>query len=79
LLRGCFRLKIEYISTKRAEFRNPPSEGRPNRSASFNAISAQFIDFFERDPDSCHHPKEDIVYEKFRLGMCDILFIRASR
>jgi hemerythrin-like domain-containing protein len=24
------------------------------------------IDFFQKYPDSCHHPKEDIVYEKFR-------------
>lgn len=24
------------------------------------------IDFFAKYPDSCHHPKEDIVYEKFK-------------
>jgi hemerythrin-like domain-containing protein len=24
------------------------------------------IDFFEKYPDSCHHPKEDIIYEKFK-------------
>lgn len=24
------------------------------------------IDFFEKYPDTCHHPKEDIVYEKFK-------------
>lgn len=34
---------------------------RPN----YEVISS-VIDFFERYPDSCHHPKEDIVYERFR-------------
>jgi hemerythrin-like domain-containing protein len=24
------------------------------------------IDFFKKYPDSCHHPKEDIIYEKFK-------------
>ena len=24
------------------------------------------IDFFQKYPDSCHHPKEDIIYEKFK-------------
>jgi hemerythrin-like domain-containing protein len=24
------------------------------------------IEFFKKYPDSCHHPKEDIIYEKFR-------------
>ena len=24
------------------------------------------IEFFEKYPDTCHHPKEDIVYEKFK-------------
>jgi hemerythrin-like domain-containing protein len=24
------------------------------------------IEFFKRYPDSCHHPKEDIIYEKFK-------------
>jgi hemerythrin-like domain-containing protein len=28
----------------------------------FNAI----IEFFKKYPDSCHHPKEDIIYEKFK-------------
>jgi hemerythrin-like domain-containing protein len=34
---------------------------RPNYEV-INAV----IDFFQKYPDSCHHPKEDIVYEKFR-------------
>ncbi len=25
------------------------------------------VDFFARYPDACHHPKEDIVYEKFKV------------
>jgi hemerythrin-like domain-containing protein len=28
----------------------------------FNAV----IEFFKRYPDTCHHPKEDIIYEKFK-------------
>src|SRR6266568_5981051 len=24
------------------------------------------VEFFKNYPDSCHHPKEDIIYEKFR-------------
>ena len=24
------------------------------------------IEFFEKYPDTCHHPKEDIIYEKFK-------------
>jgi hemerythrin HHE cation binding domain-containing protein len=24
------------------------------------------IEFFNKYPDSCHHPKEDIIYEKFK-------------
>ena len=24
------------------------------------------IDFFQKYPDSCHHPKEDLIYEKFK-------------
>ena len=27
------------------------------------------IEFFKKYPDSCHHPKEDIIYEKFKA--CD--------
>ena len=26
------------------------------------------IDFFKNYPDSCHHPKEDIIYEKFKAA-----------
>ncbi len=29
------------------------------------------IEFFERYPDSCHHPKEDIIYEKFKARAPD--------
>lgn len=31
----------------------------------YDVIGA-LIDFFEKYPDTCHHPKEDIVYEKFK-------------
>lgn len=24
------------------------------------------IEFFKKYPDTCHHPKEDIIYEKFK-------------
>src|SRR6516165_10875906 len=24
------------------------------------------IEFFEKYPDTCHHPKEDVIYEKFK-------------
>src|SRR4029077_1463175 len=34
---------------------------RPDYEA-FGAI----VEFFKNYPDSCHHPKEDIIYEKFR-------------
>jgi hemerythrin-like domain-containing protein len=33
----------------------------------FNAI----IEFFKKYPDSCHHPKEDIIYEKFKARDSD--------
>jgi hemerythrin-like domain-containing protein len=29
-------------------------------------VFAAVIEFFKKYPDSCHHPKEDIIYEKFR-------------
>ena len=29
------------------------------------------IEFFKKYPDSCHHPKEDIIYEKFRARAPD--------
>lgn len=29
------------------------------------------IEFFERYPDRCHHPKEDIIYEKFKARAPD--------
>ena len=35
--------------------------GRPDYEV-FGAI----VEFFKNYPDSCHHPKEDIIYEKFR-------------
>ncbi len=31
----------------------------------YEVINAVIV-FFQKYPDSCHHPKEDIVYEKFR-------------
>jgi len=29
-------------------------------------VFGAIIEFFKKYPDSCHHPKEDIIYEKFR-------------
>lgn len=29
------------------------------------------IEFFKKYPDSCHHPKEDIIYEKFKYRAPD--------
>ena len=29
-------------------------------------VVAAVIDFFEKYPDRCHHPKEDLIYEKFK-------------
>jgi hemerythrin-like domain-containing protein len=29
-------------------------------------VFAAVIEFFKKYPDSCHHPKEDIIYEKFK-------------
>ena len=29
-------------------------------------IFGAMIEFFKKYPDSCHHPKEDIIYEKFK-------------
>ena len=29
------------------------------------------IEFFKKYPDSCHHPKEDIIYEKFKARYPD--------
>jgi hemerythrin-like domain-containing protein len=29
------------------------------------------IEFFKQYPDSCHHPKEDIIYEKFKVRAPD--------
>jgi hemerythrin-like domain-containing protein len=29
------------------------------------------IDFFKKYPDSCHHPKEDIIYQKFKARAPD--------
>jgi hemerythrin-like domain-containing protein len=29
-------------------------------------VLGAIVEFFENYPDSCHHPKEDIIYEKFR-------------
>jgi hemerythrin-like domain-containing protein len=29
-------------------------------------VFAAIIEFFKMYPDSCHHPKEDIIYEKFK-------------
>ena len=28
---------------------------------------SKIIEFFKKYPDSCHHPKEDIIYEKFKV------------
>jgi hemerythrin-like domain-containing protein len=32
----------------------------------FGAIFGAIVEFFKKYPDSCHHPKEDIIYEKFK-------------
>jgi hemerythrin-like domain-containing protein len=29
-------------------------------------VFAAIIEFFKMYPDSCHHPKEDVIYEKFK-------------
>jgi hemerythrin-like domain-containing protein len=29
-------------------------------------VFSAIIEFFKKYPDSCHHPKEDIIYEKFK-------------
>jgi hemerythrin-like domain-containing protein len=29
-------------------------------------VFGAIVEFFKNYPDSCHHPKEDIIYEKFR-------------
>ena len=29
-------------------------------------VFGAIIEFFKKYPDACHHPKEDIIYEKFR-------------
>jgi hemerythrin-like domain-containing protein len=29
-------------------------------------VFGAIIEFFKMYPDSCHHPKEDIIYEKFK-------------
>jgi hemerythrin-like domain-containing protein len=34
-------------------------------------VFGAMIEFFKRYPDSCHHPKEDIIYEKFRARAPD--------
>ncbi len=36
--------------------------GEPPDYEVFGAV----IEFFKRYPDSCHHPKEDVIYEKFK-------------
>ena len=30
------------------------------------AVFGEIVEFFKKYPDSCHHPKEDVIYEKFR-------------
>jgi hemerythrin-like domain-containing protein len=30
-------------------------------------ILEAIVEFFEKYPDSCHHPKEDIIYAKFKI------------
>ena len=32
-------------------------------------VFAAILEFFEKYPDTCHHPKEDVIYEKFKA--CD--------
>src|SRR5262250_2763142 len=29
-------------------------------------VFGAIIEFFKKYPDSCHHPKEDVIYEKFK-------------
>ncbi len=29
-------------------------------------VFGAIVEFFKNYPDSCHHPKEDMIYEKFR-------------
>lgn len=29
-------------------------------------VFGAIIEFFKKYPDACHHPKEDIIYEKFK-------------
>jgi hemerythrin-like domain-containing protein len=29
-------------------------------------VVGAIIEYFKQYPDSCHHPKEDIIYEKFK-------------
>ena len=40
--------------------------GRPDYEV-FGAV----IEFFKKYPDSCHHPKEDVIYDKFKLRAPD--------
>ncbi len=30
------------------------------------AVFGAIIEFFKMYPDTCHHPKEDVIYEKFK-------------
>ena len=34
-------------------------------------VFGAIIEFFQKYPDSCHHPKEDIIYEKFKARYPD--------
>jgi len=34
-------------------------------------VFGAIIEFFKKYPDSCHHPKEDIIYAKFRVRAPD--------
>ena len=34
-------------------------------------VFGAIIEFFKKYPDSCHHPKEDIIYEKFKARAPD--------
>jgi hemerythrin-like domain-containing protein len=38
---------------------------RSRRTSSYEVFGA-IIEFFKNYPDSCHHPKEDIIYAKFK-------------
>src|SRR5947199_10055653 len=29
-------------------------------------VFGEIVEFFKKYPDSCHHPQEDVIYEKFR-------------